>query len=135
MTPMIDVVFLLLVFFLTASSFQLTEKMLPSGVSEPSESARGAPNNESVPQELSDVSDVIVRLLSANGHAVEMQINEEPIESIAELTNRLQAIIRVRSDVPIIVEPDAKVPIGKAVAAYDAARTAGAVRVYLTTEK
>ena len=33
MTPMIDVIFLLLVFFLATSSFQVVEKLLPSSVS------------------------------------------------------------------------------------------------------
>ncbi|GIW98073.1 MAG: hypothetical protein KatS3mg111_1406 [Pirellulaceae bacterium] len=34
MTPMIDVIFLLLVFFLATSSFRAVEKLLPSGVTE-----------------------------------------------------------------------------------------------------
>ncbi len=113
----------------------MTEKMLPSGVSEKAEAARGSEAQETPPEELVDISDVIVRLIRDEAAGIAMKLNDEPVRDLIDLTNRLQAIVRVRSDVPVIVEPDSLVPIGDAVAAYDAARSAGAVRVFLTTEK
>ena len=51
MTPMIDVIFLLLVFFLATSSFQLVELLMPSGVSETEDNAG---NTEAPPPEVTD---------------------------------------------------------------------------------
>ena len=77
MTPMIDVVFLLLVFFLTTSSFQRLEKLLQ------------------------------------------------------EIQDRLQGILKVRADVPIIVDPDDSILAGDALHVYDMVKRAGASALYM----
>ena len=136
MTPMIDVVFLLLIFFLASSSFQRLEKTLPSAVaSAPDLMQQGNTPEPVPPKDLTDLSDVVVRIqraknLAAN-NSVEYSMNGEPIANLERLSNRMNAILRVRADVPIVIDPDDDVPAGEAIRIYDIARAKGSVSVFL----
>ena len=48
MPPMLDVVFLLLIFFVWTASFQIVEQVLPSSVSE--QAGAGEPTNDPPPE-------------------------------------------------------------------------------------
>ncbi|HUP77098.1 MAG TPA: biopolymer transporter ExbD [Pirellula sp.] len=136
MTPMIDVVFLLLIFFLASSSFQRLEKTLPSAVaSAPNLIQQGNTPEQVPPKHLTDLSDVIVRIqrvknVGAN-NSVEYSMNGEPIADLERLSNRMKAILSVRADVPIVIDPDDDVPAGEAIRIYDTARANGSVAVFL----
>lgn len=134
MTPMIDVVFLLLVFFLATSSFQVVEKMLPSAVSAKESKAAGGKKNANPNQVMTDINDVVVRLKMDQNQKVFFEFNGQSLESLDPLSNLLQNVVQIRPDVPVIVDPDPKVPVGYAVQVYDIARRAGALRVYMATE-
>ncbi len=135
MTPMIDVVFLLLVFFLATSSFQRIEKALPSAVAAaPDAKQQGSGKTNDPPSVLTDLSDVIVRIQkpkNATSLSMEYSINGEPVGSLEILSNRLNGILRVRSDVPIVIDPSDDVPAGEAIRVYDLARANGSVAVFL----
>ncbi len=135
MTPMIDVVFLLLVFFLASSSFQRIEKALPSAVAAaPDAKQQGSGKTNDPPSVLTDLSDVIVRIQrpkNATSLSMEYSINGEPVGSLEILSNRLNGILRVRSDVPIVIDPSDDVPAGEAIRVYDLARANGSVAVFL----
>lgn len=136
MTPMIDVVFLLLVFFLTTSSFQRLEKTLPSAVASVPDLTQQGNTPEQVPsKDLTDLSDVVVRIQRAKNMAaknsVEYSLNVEPIATLELLSNRIKAILRVRADVPIVIDPEDDVPAGEAIRVYDIARANGSVAVFL----
>lgn len=136
MTPMIDVVFLLLIFFLTTSSFQKLEKMLPSGLSAaPNPEQSGSVSNPEQVVPATDFSDVILEIKLPSGpsdtESVRYILNEEPIGSYQMLTARVAAILKVRLDVPIVIDPEDKVPSGEAIRVYDMARSNGAVAVFL----
>ncbi len=135
MTPMIDVVFLLLVFFLATSSFQRIEKALPSAVAAaPDAKQQGSGKTNDTPSVLTDLSDVIVRIQrpkNAASLSMEYSINGEPVGSLEILSNRLNGILRVRSDVPIVIDPSDDVPAGEAIRVYDLARANGSVAVFL----
>ncbi len=136
MTPMIDVVFLLLVFFLATSSFQRLEKALPSAVAAaPDSRQQGNGTQPQDPSTLTDWSDVVIRIKknsnSVATNSMEYSMNGEPIASLEILSSRLTAILRVRADVPIVIDPEDNVPAGEAIHVYDAARANGSVAVFL----
>lgn len=131
MTPMIDVIFLLLVFFLATSSFQLVEQFLPSGVSKLETPAGNAPTE---PVEPTDdlVEQVIVKLKMVSGELV-VDVNGAELQDASELQQRLRAISLIRADVPVVIDPAAAVTMDLVVMVYDGARRTGLTRVYLAT--
>ena len=125
MTPMIDVVFLLLVFFVWTSSFELPEFDLPSAIAEPpaggSEIAANQPPTE-------PFDEVVVRISSADA-ATSIMINGDALSNVGAWQDRLRAILALGVQPPVIIEPDDEITMNVAVAVYDAAREAGADRV------
>ncbi len=130
MTPLIDVVFLLLVFFIWTSSFEVPEFDLPSAIAEPPEKQTVlGESNVSKPQPPVEPFDEIVIRLSRVDARLIMELNEDPIDSMAMLQSRLTEIISIGVQPAIIVDPSPEIAMNVAVAAYDAARAAGADRV------
>ena len=130
MTPMIDVVFLLLVFFLTTASFTRLEKLLPSSVSAESEQANGQSQDKPPPVPQDDLHDCVIKIRGTSDQ-LEYLWNGEPITGFKELEERMRAILKVRSDIPIIVDPEDSVPSGEAIHVYDIAKRAGATAVFM----
>lgn len=97
MTSMIDVVFLLLIFFMTTSSFVKTERNLNSGITLQDESASGT----------SDLEPAIVDVVPGGGQFV-YRIGEREMTSASELTDILRqfpdkldgAFVRVSDGAP-----------------------------------
>ena len=82
MTPMIDVVFLLLVFFVWTASFQIVEQILPSEISaqlgsEPSEIVDPPPEQ--------DFDDIVVAI-DWDGQTPKWSINDQPLDSLECVT-------------------------------------------------
>lgn len=124
MTPMIDVVFLLLIFFLWTSSFQVAEQMLPSGVAK--ETVAGGNTSEATEQ--ADFENIIVRISWENAAPV-WSINERDIRDWSEVTSTIAAVARVKSEVPVVVDPDPDVPLGHVIDVYDLSRQIGCEQV------
>lgn len=121
MTPMIDVVFLLLVFFVWTASFQVVEHVLPS---EMSEQIGSEANPEVVPPLPKDFEDVVVKIGFADAGA-SFQVNGEPVGSLAAVEEQLKTISKIDNTVPVILAPDAVVPLGVVIETYDVANVAG----------
>ncbi len=130
MTPMIDVVFLLLVFFLTTSSFQRLEQLLPGAVSAESESKPGGESDEPPQPSDSDLSDCIVKI-AQDGSDVRYRFNDQPLASMQALSDQLKRVITLRPDIPIIVDPEDTILARYAIEVYDAAKAHGGLAVYL----
>lgn len=130
MTPMIDVVFLLLVFFIWTSSFEVPEFDLPSAIAEPP-TGRSEISNQSPPTEPFD--EIVVRLSRQDGRLM-IELNEQPIESMAILKDRLAEIIAIGVQPPVIIDPADEITMNVAVRAYDAARGAGVDRVLFAAQ-
>lgn len=130
MTPMIDVVFLLLVFFLTTASFQRPEKLLPGAVSAESKSISGQEDTPMEVAPLDDLSDCVIKIRLQDGKLV-YRWNNVPVESLESLRQRIQAALQVRADIPIIVDPDDEVLAGDALRVYDIAKRFGALSVFM----
>lgn len=128
MTPMIDVVFMLLIFFVWTASFQVVELILPSSlVSEQTEQG----NTEIVP-EFEDLERVVVRL-GWDGNAPSWSVNDVVAHDFASVRQRLLAVARINSSLPVLVDPDAVVPLGHVIDVYDVARQAGFENVQFAT--
>ncbi|MEM9411776.1 MAG: biopolymer transporter ExbD [Planctomycetota bacterium] len=125
MTPMIDVVFLLLVFFVWTASFQIVEQILPSEMS--SQMGSEPVELKDPPPEL-DYENVVVRI-NWDGQNVVWELNEQPIESLEQLEKRLSTISSIKSDAPVILYPDGVVPLGHVIEVYDVSKLAGFAKV------
>ena len=130
MTPMIDVVFLLLVFFLTTASFQRLEKLLPSSVSAQSESTLGTSQDTPPTPPQEDIHDCVIKIKAQAGQ-LEYHWNGLVVGSVEEIERRLRSILKVRADIPIIVDPEDTVLAGDALQVYDISKRAGATSVFM----
>ncbi len=86
MTPMIDVIFLLLIFFVSTASFQLVEEVLPTNLSLPGTTQSDAPID---PLE-EDLDEIVVKILWQEGRPG-WQVNQRDYHRLEQ----------VRADVPI----------------------------------
>lgn len=130
MTPMIDVVFLLLIFFLTTASFQKLEKQLPAASASQPEAAPNGTAPQPTESEVADFNDIVIKLSMAN-NVVRYTLQSNAVAGFEELVQRLQTILRIRQDVPVIIDPDNSVPAGEAIRVYDMVRQNGSVSVFL----
>ncbi len=125
LTPMIDVVFLLLVFFIWNARLQKLEYVLPSQLS----TATGNQETEAVePPPEADFDDVVVRIRWLNQQP-SWSINDNPVASLDQLQQRLMTIQRIKTDAPVILHPDRQVPLGHVIDVYDRSRSAGFERI------
>ncbi|WP_164104263.1 biopolymer transporter ExbD [Candidatus Laterigemmans baculatus] len=121
LTPMIDVVFLLLVFFLWTSSFEQPEFDLPSAVAEPPAGLRD-PSEAPPPPE---AFDEIVILVRATEGQIALTMNGSEVPDVETLRGRLAEIVALGVQPPVIVDPEPQTPVGLAIDIYDVAREAG----------
>ena len=122
---MIDVVFLLLVFFVWTASFQIVEQILPSEISaqlgtEPSEILDPPPEQ--------DFEDVVVSI-GWDGQTPNWSINDQPLISLEALRQQLTTIANLQTEAPLILHPQPVVPLGFVIEAYDVAKLAGFAKV------
>ncbi len=120
MTPMIDVVFLLLVFFVWTASFHAVEYLLLSSLSQ---QLGNAAVSDSPPPEV-EFEDVIVRILWKDDQVV-WQVNGQDVLSLDEVKQRLKLVAGIKTDAPVILHPDEEVPVGNVIDVYDISRIAG----------
>lgn len=127
MTPMIDVVFLLLVFFVWTASFQTVELLLPSQV----EDVGGSAAVESLPPELQDLERIVVRIIRT-GDQTTWIMNQQPIAAWPEIKQRLATVAAIRTNLPVTIDPDLEVSVGETIRVYDAARSVGFDQIQFT---
>ena len=125
MTPMIDVVFLLLVFFVWTASFQTIEYVLDSQV------AAQQGTNASVDTQLTpptDSEDVLIRIESVAGELV-WSVSQRSATSLVDVKERLIRLAEVDASVKVILHPDPEVPLEFVIGAFDAAQLAGFTQI------
>ncbi len=126
MTPMIDVVFLLLIFFIWTSSFELPEFDLPSAIAETPAGGSQANAAETPPVEVYD--EIVVKLLIQDA-STWIEMGGQRIDDVQQLRSRIAEVIALGVQPPVIVDPDDRVTMARAIEVYDAIRLAGADRV------
>lgn len=125
MTPMIDVVFLLLIFFVWTASFQIVEQILPS---EMSSQLGNQQTDLADPPPEADFDKVIVRI-GWNGTTPTWNLNKQPVDSLDTLRDQLAAIAAIKADALVILDPDSVVPLGNVIEVFDLSKLAGFVKV------
>lgn len=126
MTPMIDVIFLLLVFFVWTASFQIVEQVLPSTLSAVSGS-QPADITQPPPPE-ADFDEIVVRIQQSDGRP-QWLVNDTPLATLAEVKTKLTNIAAIKRDAPVILHPDKNVPLGEVIDVWDISRIAGFEKV------
>jgi biopolymer transport protein ExbD len=124
MTPMIDVIFLLLIFFVCTASFQAAEEVLPTNLSLPG----SVDSDVEIDDEWEDLDKVVVKILW-RADRVAWQINERDYTSLAEVRAVLEAIARMKMELPVILDVDASVPLEDVIDVHDVCRQIGLMRI------
>lgn len=120
LTSMIDVIFLLLIFFVCTADFKTPEKTLPTNLSLP-----GAVASEVVPQRERDLGKIVVRILVAPNRRVSYSVDGKRVASIADVEALLESLSQIDTNTPVVVAPERDVPIERVLDVYDAARRVG----------
>ena len=120
LTPMIDVVFLLLIFFMVTTTFSKETSIkiqLPQADGEEAE-----PNKQ--------------RVRLTIGKEGKIYINDRPLanQSLATLTKELSAVGSDKQT-PLIINADANAPIQSAISVLDVAKKVGFKSISFTTQK
>jgi biopolymer transport protein ExbD len=129
LTPMIDCVFLLMIYFLWSSSFAIAEMSLPSKLSVAT-SGGGSASSQPPPPE-ADFPNVVVRVLWTGSGPI-WTVNDSPVRSLAELRQSLTSIARIKRDAPVILDPASDVPLGDVIDVFDLSRLIGFQKVQFT---
>ncbi len=127
MTPMIDVVFLLLVFFVWTASFGIAESLLPSDLASLSS---GVGNSAANPETID--FDLVVVKLDLLGDQPAWTINDRPQSSLRQVEETLAAVAAIKSDLPVVVDPQPAVPLGHVINVYDISRRVGFSTIQFT---
>ncbi len=117
MTSMIDVVFLLLVFFVCASIGQIREATLATELPAGGISA-GAPSDEPTP-----LDTVWLKLREHRGITV-AELNGRDYSDVGALLDTLRTLARLDTSIPVVLDIAPDVPLGDVIRVYDACRAA-----------
>ncbi|HXY34581.1 MAG TPA: biopolymer transporter ExbD [Planctomycetaceae bacterium] len=120
-TPMVDVVFQLLVFFVLASGGRIAERTLSTTLSAGAV-ASTAPQQAVEPEKPKEVWLHLQRDESAQ--KTTLRLNHGPRGDIASLPQMLRAIKEVEATSNVILEVQGKIPWGDVIQVYDACRAA-----------
>ena len=117
MTPLIDVVFQLLIFFICASTGHLRELLLPTDFAAGS---LGEKAQQHVEKPLGEVRIKLRREIDVTIYQVEgVEFRESE-----KLDAMLRSLADTAIDIPVILEIQGDVPLGDAVSVYDLCRAA-----------
>jgi biopolymer transport protein ExbD len=119
MTPMIDVVFLMLIFFVSTTSFQTLEELLPATLKAP-----GVTGTEPLPPEIEELEEVTIRA-NLEGGQVRWQVNQRIYTSRGMLRNALVQLAEIGANVPVILDVAGDVPLDEMINLYDLCRIVG----------
>ncbi|WP_255712438.1 biopolymer transporter ExbD [Rhodopirellula halodulae] len=136
MTSMIDVVFLLLVFFVWTSSFDAPEKDLPGNIAIATEaSVSTSESPDQVTQSIeSPVSELLLRIQTTSSSNIQYLLGTTSLATLSDLQNRLVAIAELDLAPTIIVDPDDSVSMAQTIEVLDLLRTNGFTDSFLAVE-
>ncbi len=127
LTSMIDVIFLLLIFFVCTSSFDEPEKKLPTKIA-----SQGPAQTRQRPQEERDLEDIVVQINADPSSGVQYAIDGKNYASLREVEKTLDALREIDPNSPVVLNPDKSVPIESVLDVYDASRRVGLGKISFT---
>jgi biopolymer transport protein ExbD len=120
MTPMIDIVFLLLIFFVVTASSQVREHLLPTALAE-----SGVVEADVVPPEPDPFTvEVWLKLFVEEGRTI-VDMNGTLYRDLEELKGQLRTLAELGPENPIILDIQPNVPLGDLVDVYDTCQAVG----------
>jgi len=120
---MIDVVFLLLIFFVCTASFQLPESILPTPISQ-----RGVDAVQPQDLEVVELERILIEIAQKNGR-IQIIVNGQLCESLDRLAELLVALASLDSTLPVILDIEGETPLGAAIEVVDCCRLAGFAKI------
>jgi biopolymer transport protein ExbD len=129
MTPMIDVVFQLMIFFICTASFQLAEELLPTSLAE-----AGGTSTRSPIEIEPELERILVRGTHADG-STRWIVNERPCDSLVEVRQVLRAVAKIDRALPVILDVAGDVPLGDMIDVYDLCRLEGFEKIQFAAER
>ncbi len=118
MTPMIDVVFLLLIFFVCASLGQKPEFLLSTPLSGTIE------NTETHPEEIPPPVDDVWVELSWQGERTVVHLNDRELTNFEQVLSTLHGLAEIAPETPVILDVGPDVPMRDVIRTYDTCRAA-----------
>ncbi len=128
MTGMIDVVFLLLIFFVVTASFQPLEQLLPTNARLEGSSATPEPI------ELPEPDEPVIIEIRQTEDGLRWQVAGGAVWSLADLRIRLEALAAVDTGQTVILDIGPEVPLGDALEAYDLCRALGFTKIQFAAD-
>ncbi len=122
MTPMIDVVFQLLIFFLCTASFQMAEQSLATTLP-PTGAATYSP-----PKEIQELELIRIDLRQRDRNLL-IRLNGNPCSSVNELRDRLRQLLTL-AELPAVLDVSSEVEIGHVVTVYDTCLNLGLKNIH-----
>jgi biopolymer transport protein ExbD len=124
MMPMIDVIFLLLIFFVCTANLRRVEEALPTNLSLPGSLS------EIVPRDMleEDLDEARIQIAYRSG-TPSWQVEGHSVESLGRLRQLLAALATTKHDLPVIIDSDGDVPIENVIDVYDLCRSLGLIRI------
>jgi biopolymer transport protein ExbD len=129
MTPLIDVVFLLLIFFVCASVGQLREALLPTRL------AAGAVASEEPIEQPNSLGEVWLYLKQNHANQTVFEVNNQKIAEFADLRELLVELAIAARELPVILDIAPDVPVGDFIRVFDACREANFDSVHFAVER
>lgn len=120
MTSMIDIVFLLLIFFVIGASGVAREELLPSEL--PAQGSVQTPNpQDRPPQQI----DIWLKILVNPAGATVIDMNGTTYDDLKFLKEQLRMLAELDPENPVVLDVDAEVPYGDVVDIYDTCTASG----------
>jgi biopolymer transport protein ExbD len=130
MTAMIDVIFLLLIFFICTANFRPSETLMTTDMSLPSNIDSGM--TLLIP-ELSEIDVAIIKITF--NEIPQWHIAGKECKSIEQLQMLLIELRNIQKDLPVVIDSDPNVPMMYVIDTYDSCRAAGLTKIQFAANK
>lgn len=128
MTPMIDIVFLLLIFFVCASVGQVQESVLPTDL------AAGSLESPRPEEAVQPLGEVWLRLRQQPDGTTSVEVEQQEYTDFDRLAATLEQLAGVAPEIPVILDIAPTVPLEAMIRVYDTCRGAGFESIHFAAE-
>ncbi len=129
MTPMIDVVFLLLIFFVCASVGQIRESLLPTELSP------GSIESPELMEVEKPLGEVWLKLTRTDDERTLVELNDREYDDFGQLETTLKQLAELAPEIPIILDIAPAVPMRDMIRVYDTCRAADFETIQFAIER